>query len=332
VAVSNEFKREKIAMFCDVESDAIFSAIDVENIYEVPLRFFDEGIDQKVAIMLHLPAKNANLTAWNNVVHTMANPAHAVKIGIVGKYADSREAYKSLIEALTHGGIANKSRVDITLINAEEVTNKTAAGILQGLDGLVVPGGFDVRGVEGKIAAAKYARENKVPFFGICLGMQCAVIEFSRNMAEMPKANSEEFAPQGEDKVIYLMTEWYDHRSGKRIYRNAESNKGGTMRLGAYPCRLVAGTLAEKAYGREEIEERHRHRFEFNNKYKEGLASAGMHFSGLSPDGELVEIVELSGHPWFLGCQFHPEFKSSPMNPHPLFRDFIKASLENSKG
>ncbi|MDR1243269.1 MAG: CTP synthase [Deltaproteobacteria bacterium] len=332
VAVSNEFKREKIAMFCDVESDAIFSAIDVENIYEVPLRFFDEGLDQKIAIMLHLPAKNVNLTTWNNIVHTMANPEHVVKIGIVGKYADSGEAYKSLIEALTHGGIANKSRVAISLISAEEITGKTVDCTLQGLDGIVVPGGFDVRGVEGKIIAAKYAREHKTPFFGICLGMQCAVIEFSRNIAGIPKANSEEFAPQGEDKIIYLMTEWYDHRAGKRVYRDVQSNKGGTMRLGAYPCRLVAGTLAARAYGQEEIEERHRHRFEFNNKYKESLEAVGMKFSGLSPDGELVEIVELPDHPWFLGCQFHPEFKSSPMHPHPLFSDFIKSALENSKG
>jgi CTP synthase len=282
--------------------------------------------------MLDLPAKNANLSAWNNIAHTMSNPEHLVKIGIIGKYADSKDAYKSLAEALTHGGIANKSKVLISFISAEEITGKTAANILQGLDGIVVPGGFDIRGVEGKILTAEYAREHKVPFFGICLGMQCAVIELARNVANIAKANSEEFAPQGEDKVIYLMTEWYDHRSGKRLYRDAESNKGGTMRLGAYPCKLVAGSHAAGAYGLEEISERHRHRFEFNNKYKEALGAAGMKFTGLSPDEELVEIVEIADHPWFLGCQFHPEFKSSPMHPHPLFRDFIKASLKNSKG
>ncbi|MDR2892335.1 MAG: CTP synthase [Deltaproteobacteria bacterium] len=331
VAVNNELKR-KIALFCDVEPDAVFSSVDVGNIYEVPLRLYDEGLDQKVAIMLRLPAKNAKLAPWRTLVQTAANPEHNVKIAIVGKYVELTEAYKSLCEALSHGGIANHSKVELTFVNSDEVTAKNVDKLLEGQDGILVPGGFGARGIDGKILAAKYAREKKVPFFGICLGMHCAVIEFARNVAGIPKANSEEFAPQGEDKVIYLMTEWFDHRAGCRVQRDMDSDKGGTMRLGAYPCHLEADSFAGKAYGAELIEERHRHRYEFNNEYKEKLTAAGMKFSGLSPDGELVEIVELPDHPWYVGCQFHPEFKSTPMKPHPLFRDFVKAAHENSKG
>lgn len=331
VPVTNELKR-KIALFCDVDSDAVFSSVDVNNIYEVPLRFYDEGLDQKVAIMLRLPAKNANLTSWRNLVQVAASPEHTVKIGIVGKYVELKEAYKSLYESLSHGGIANRSKVDLHFINSEEITPDTAEEILGGMDGILVPGGFGTRGVEGKILTVKYARENKVPFFGICLGMQCAVIEYARNVADIPKANSEEFAPLCDDKVIYLMREWYDHRSDKRELRDVDSDKGGTMRLGSYPCELAKDSLAQKAYGVKKIDERHRHRYEFNMAYRARLEKAGLVFSGVSPDGALAEIVEIKDHPWFLGCQFHPEFKSRPMNPHPLFRDFIKASLENSKG
>lgn len=331
VPVSSELKR-KIALFCDVDSDAVFSSVDVNNIYEVPLRFYDEGLDQKVAIMLRLPAKNATLTAWRNLVQVASNPEHTVKIGIVGKYVELKEAYKSLYEALSHGGIANRSKVDLHFINSEDITPETAEEILGGMDGILVPGGFGTRGVEGKILTVKYARENKVPFFGICLGMQCAVIEYARNVADIPRANSEEFAPLCDDKVIYLMREWYDHRNDKKELRDAGSDKGGTMRLGSYPCVLAKDSFAGKAYSAKHIDERHRHRFEFNMAYRERLEKAGLVFSGISPDGELAEIVEIKGHPWFLGCQFHPEFKSRPMNPHPLFRDFIKAALENSKG
>lgn len=331
VPVSSELKR-KIALFCDVDSDAVFSSVDVNNIYEVPLRFYDEGLDQKVAIMLRLPAKNANLAAWRSLVQVAASPEHTVKIGIVGKYVELKEAYKSLYEALSHGGIANRSKVDLHFINSEEITPETADEILGGMDGILVPGGFGTRGVEGKIFTVKYARENKVPFFGICLGMQCAVIEFARNVADIPRANSEEFAPLCDDKVIYLMREWYDHRAEKKEIRDAGSDKGGTMRLGSYPCELSKDSFAMQAYGTKHIDERHRHRFEFNMAYRERLEKAGLVFSGVSPDGELAEIVEIKDHPWFLGCQFHPEFKSRPMNPHPLFRDFIKAALENSKG
>ncbi len=331
VPVASDLKR-KIALFCDVDADAVFSSVDVNNIYEVPLRFYDEGLDQKVAIMLRLPAKNADLTAWRNLIQTASNPEHSVKIGIVGKYVELKEAYKSLHEALSHGGLANRSMVNLNYINSEEITPENVNDILGGLDGVLVPGGFGTRGVEGKILAVKYARENKVPFFGICLGMQCAVVEFSRNVAGIARASSEEFAPLCDDKVIYLMREWYDPRKEQLELRDGDSNKGGTMRLGSYPCKLVKGSLAEKAYATANIDERHRHRYEFNMVYRERLEKAGLVFSGISPDGELAEIVEIKDHPWFLGCQFHPEFKSNPMKPHPLFRDFIKAALKNSKG
>lgn len=331
VPVSNELKR-KIALFCDVEADAVFSSVDVSNIYEVPLKFYEEGLDQKVAIKLQLPAKNANLSSWRNLVVAAANPEFNARIAIVGKYVELKEAYKSLYEALTHGGIANRSDVELHFINSEDITPATADEILGGMDGILVPGGFGTRGVEGKIHTVRYARENKVPFFGICLGMQCAVIEFARNVAGIAKANSEEFAPLAEDKVIYLMKEWFDPRTAQLEHRDEDSNKGGTMRLGSYPCDLVQGTLASKVYAANNIDERHRHRYEFNMKYREALEKAGLVFSGVSPDGQLAEIVEIKDHPWFIGCQFHPEFKSNPMKPHPLFREFIKAALENSKG
>ena len=321
--------KKKIALFCNVDEDAVFSAADVGNIYELPLKFYDEGLDQKVAIMLRLPAKNADLTRWQKLIHTFENPKGRVKIGIIGKYVDLKEAYKSLHEALVHGGIANEAAVDLEYVNSEEITAKNVKSKLKGLDGILVPGGFGHRGVEGKIEAIRYARENKVPFFGICLGMQCAVIEYARNVLGLEKANSEEFDELTADKVIYLMTEWYDFRRDTIEKRDEGSNKGGTMRLGAYPCVVTPDTNAGRAYATERIDERHRHRFEFNKAYFEPLKEAGLLFSGLSPDGELAEIVEVKDHPWFLGCQFHPEFKSTPMDPHPLFREFIKASLAN---
>jgi CTP synthase len=323
--IPKELKR-KIALFCDVDVDAVFSAVDVDHVYKVPLEYYNEGLDQKVAIMLRLPAKNPDLEPWRNLVHTLTHPEGRVTIGIVGKYVSLKEAYKSLHEALVHGGVANKIAVDLKYINSEDVTPKTADGILAGLDGILVPGGFGERGVDGKIFTVRYARENKIPYFGICLGMQCAVIEYARNVAGVEKADSEEFNPLTADKVIYLMKEWYDHRKGSRVQRTCDSDKGGTMRLGAYPCNVMEESLAFAAYGKKQIGERHRHRYEFNNAYLEPLKKAGMVFSGLSPDGELVEIVELTDHPWFLGCQFHPELKSNPMNPHPLFRDFIAAA------
>jgi len=331
VPVPQELKA-KIALFCDVDRDAVFTAVDVQSIYEVPLAFYHEGVDQKIAILLKLPAKNAELDAWKELNRRINNPKGRVKIGIVGKYVDLKEAYKSLHEALVHGGVANELAVELEYVNSEEVTAKNVEKRMKGLDGILVPGGFGSRGIEGKILSIKYARENKVPFFGICLGMQCAVIEFSRNVLGLEKANSQEFDEFTPDPVIYLMTEWYDFRRKKVEKRSEQSNKGGTMRLGSYPCKLVKETKAYEAYGEPRIEERHRHRYEFNKKYAEDLQKKGLVLSGLSPDEELVEIVELPGHPWFLGCQFHPEFKSNPMRPQPLFREFIRASYANANG
>ncbi|WP_308598928.1 CTP synthase [uncultured Desulfovibrio sp.] len=326
-----EEMRRKIALFCNVDQDAVFSSVDVGNIYEVPLRFYEEGFDQKVAIMLRLPARNAHLEDWKKLVYDCANPQGSVTIAIVGKYVDLKEAYKSLHEALIHGGVANRVSVNLRYVNSENVDDSNVAATFAGCDGILVPGGFGYRGVEGKIAAIRYARENRIPFFGICLGMQCAVIEFARHVAGLEDANSEEFDPLSAHKVIYLMTEWFDFRTKNLEKRDAESDKGGTMRLGAYPCKIIPGTRAFEAYGKELVEERHRHRYEFNNAFKDLLDEKGMVFSGTAPDGSLMEIVELPDHPWFLGCQFHPEFKSRPMAAHPLFREFIKAAKVNHK-
>ncbi|WP_421902321.1 CTP synthase [Maridesulfovibrio sp.] len=331
VDLDEDIKR-KIALFCDVDRDAVFTAVDVKSIYQLPLSFYNEGLDQKIAIMLKLPAKNCNLDSWIKLNHILENPKGETTIGIVGKYVDLKEAYKSLHEALIHGGVANEVKVNLRYVNSEEITPENVKEMLAGLDGVLVPGGFGNRGVEGKITAIQYARENKVPFFGICLGMQCAVIEYARNVMGLKGANSEEFNPDGDDNVIYLMKEWYDYRTKKTESRCEESDKGGTMRLGAYPCKVVEGTKAMAAYGETEIQERHRHRYEFNKeKFADQLVEAGLVLSGLSPDEALVEIVEVADHPWFLGCQFHPEFKSNPMHAHPLFRDFIKASCDNKK-
>ena len=326
-----EEMRRKIALFCNVDQDAVFSSVDVGNIYEVPLRFYEEGFDQKVAIMLRLPARNAHLEDWKKLVYDCANPQGSVTIAIVGKYVDLKEAYKSLHEALIHGGVANRVSVNLRYVNSENVDDGNVAATFAGCDGILVPGGFGYRGVEGKIAAIRYARENRIPFFGICLGMQCAVIEFARHVAGLEDANSEEFDPLSAHKVIYLMTEWFDFRTKNLEKRDAESDKGGTMRLGAYPCKIIPDTRAFEAYGKELVEERHRHRYEFNNAFKDLLEEKGMVFSGTAPDGSLMEIVELPDHPWFLGCQFHPEFKSRPMAAHPLFREFIKAAKNNHK-
>ncbi len=329
VELEEDIKR-KIALFCDVDRDAVFTAVDVKSIYEVPLKFYQEGLDQKIAILLKLPAKNCNLEPWKELNYKLKHPKGETTIAIVGKYVDLKEAYKSLHEALIHGGVANDVKVNLRYVNSEEITSKNVKKKLAGCNGILVPGGFGTRGVEGKIAAIQYARENKVPFFGICLGMQCAVIEYARNVMGLDDANSEEFNPQGTNNVIYLMKEWFDYRTEKTENRCEESDKGGTMRLGAYPCKVVEGTKAMDAYGEVAIQERHRHRYEFNKeKFADQLVDAGLVLSGLSPDETLVEIVEVPDHPWFLGCQFHPEFKSTPMNAHPLFRDFIKAARDN---
>ena len=329
VELNEELKR-KVSLFCNVDPDAVFTAVDVDNIYKVPLKFYEEGIDQKIAIMLRLPAKNPGLEPWKKLVQRLENPSGEVSIGIVGKYVDLKEAYKSLHEALVHGGIYNDVKLNLVYVNSEEITDRNVKKTLEGLNGILVPGGFGSRGVEGKIKAIRYAREHAVPFFGICLGMQCAVIEFARNVLGMAAANSEEFDFATPDPIIYLMTEWYDVRRKCKQTRCKDSDKGGTMRLGAYPCVIQPGTLADKAYGQEHIDERHRHRYEFNKKYFDVCKDKGMAFSGLSPDESLVEIVELPEHPWFLGCQFHPEFKSTPMKPHPLFREFIGAAKKQA--
>ena len=329
--IPSELKK-KIALFCNVDEDAVFTSVDVKNVYGVPLKFYEEGFDQKVAIMLRLPARNADLSGWIKLMNDFDEAAkNKVNIAIVGKYVDLKEAYKSLHEALVHAGVANHVSVNLKYVNSEEVTADNAAATFKGCDGILVPGGFGYRGVEGKIEAIRYARENKVPFFGICLGMQCAVIEFARHVAGLSKANSEEFDPLTDEKVIYLMTEWYDFRKNAVEVRDEASNKGGTLRLGAYPCTLLPGTRAAEAYKQENISERHRHRYEFNNAFRETLSQHGVIFSGTSPDGTLVEIVELPDHPWFVGCQFHPELKSRPMHAHPLFHDFIAAAIKQSR-
>ena len=323
--------KAKIALFCNVGVDAVITAKDVDCIYEVPLIFHHEGLDAKIVELLNIWTRTPQLEAWEEFVRKYKEPAHEVTIAIVGKYVDLTESYKSLNEALHHGGIANDSRVNLVFVDSEEVSDGTCSHQLSEADGILVPGGFGTRGIEGKICAANYARENKIPYFGICLGMQIAVIEFARNVARLEGANSSEFDPNTSYPVIYLMTEWLDEKTGKIERRDENSDKGATMRLGAYPCRIEKGTLAHEAYQRDNISERHRHRYEFNNAFKDRLVESGLIISGLSPSGDLVEMVELDDHPWFLGCQFHPEFKSRPMNPHPLFREFIRAAAAYKK-
>ncbi len=323
--------KKKIALFCNVEADSVITAVDVESIYEVPLRLHAEGLDDRVLEKLGIWTGAPSIKPWEELVQKIKHPRSTVTIGITGKYVDLKESYKSLNEALVHGGIANHAKVEFRYINAEDLEEHDPAEILQKCDGILVPGGFGSRGMEGKIKAITHARENKVPFFGICLGMQLSVVEFSRNIAGLEGAHSTELDQETPYPVIYLMKEWLDFRTGKTEIRDENSDMGGTLRLGAYPCRLRKGTLAYTAYGREEISERHRHRYEFNNLFRDQLEKAGLVVSGTSPDNTLVEIIELADHPWFLGCQFHPEFKSKPMKPHPLFREFIKAALTKSQ-
>ena len=310
--------KSKIAHFCNVKEESVITAKDVEWIYEVPLVFHEEGLDAQIVEKLHMWTGAPNLQKWQKTAQVLQNPKASVKIGVVGKYMSLKESYKSLFEALTHGGIANEARVELECIEAEKVEEIGSEALLSQLDGILVPGGFGDRGSEGKIETIRYAREHQVPFFGICLGMQMAVVEFARNVCGLAGANSTEFDANSPHPVIHLM------ETQKGI-----DAKGGTMRLGAYPCVLQDESLALKLYGRKKISERHRHRYEFNNGYAGQLTQNGMALSGMSPDGSLVEIVELKNHPWFLGCQFHPEFKSRPMDCHPLFKGFIKAALQN---
>ena len=309
--------KNKIALFCNVDRDAVISAEDVKNIYEVPLVFHREGLDDKIVKLLNIWTRSPKLEAWEEMARKADEPRHEVAIGIVGKYINTQDSYKSLHESLTHGGLANNCKVTLQYVDSEDVEKKGAPALLKNVDGILIPGGFGGRGVEGKIAAIKFARESGIPFFGICLGMQVAIIEMARDLCGIKDANSSEFDPDGENSVVDIM-------EGQR----AVSAKGGTMRLGAYPCLIKKGTKAHQVYGAPEISERHRHRFEVNNRYRDVLAKAGVEFSGLSPDGSLVEIMEYKHHPWFVGCQFHPEFKSKPMRPHPLFRGFVKAVLQ----
>ena len=312
--------KAKIALFCNVEKDAVVSAEDVKCIYEVPLVFHREGLDDKIVKLLNIWTGAPKLGPWEALARKVNNPKQEITIGIVGKYTNLQDSYKSLHEALIHAGIASGCKVRLNYIDSEEIEKKGAAPVLKGVDGVLIPGGFGSRGVEGKISAIKYVREHKIPFFGICLGMQVAIIEIARNLCGLKQANSAEFNPDGPDPVIDIM------EAQKGIHA-----KGGTMRLGAYPCNLKRGSKAYAVYGSVDISERHRHRFEVNNSYRPVLEKAGVEFSGLSPDGALVEIMEYKGHPWFVACQFHPEFKSGPMKAHPLFIGFIKAVISNKK-
>lgn len=321
--------KSKIGLFCDVDKDAVITAKNVETVYEVPLVFHQEGLDEKIVEKLNIWTGQPNLKDWERVIKKVKHPHKETTIAVVGKYVGLIESYKSLTEALIHGGIANDARVNLKYVDSEQVDKEGPDHFLQGVNGILVPGGFGTRGIEGKIKAIQFAREKRIPFFGICLGMQCAVIEFARHCAGLKGANSSEFDVHTPHPVIYLLEEWVD-REKTLQRRNTDSAKGGTMRLGLYPCRLEEGSLALEAYNKKLIYERHRHRYEFNDAYKDQLGKAGVVFCGISPDKGLVEMIELKGHPWFLGCQFHPEFRSKPMDPHPLFREFIKASLHYS--
>jgi CTP synthase len=309
--------KDKIALFCNVEPEAVIEARDVVSIYECPLMFKEEGIDKVICQKLKIEYKAGSLHEWKkNVVDKALRPRHLVKIAVVGKYIELQDAYKSIYESLKHGGIANDTGVVIKRINSEKLETGRSLEQLKGVSGILVPGGFGNRGIEGKLKAIQFAREKKIPFFGICLGMQCAAIEFARNVLDMKGAHSTEFNKKTLFPVISLLEEQQNVK-----------NMGGTMRLGAYPCQVKKDTLAYKAYKVDEISERHRHRYEFNNEYREKFQKAGMKLSGVSPSGKLIEMIELEGHPWFLAVQFHPEFKSKPDRAHPLFREFIRAAL-----
>jgi len=325
-----EEERRKIALFTNVQAKAVISAIDLDNIYKLPQWFHDQGVDDIIAEQMHLELKPTDLSDWQRVIDVMTNPEYEVTVGMVGKYVDLTESYKSLNEALSHAGIHNNAKVDIRYIDSVALESGDMSQ-LQGLDAILVPGGFGDRGIEGKIAAIQYARENKIPYLGICLGMQLAVIEFARHVAGMSDAHSSEFSEDTTHPVIALITEWQDE-DGRIETRDSNSDMGGTMRLGGQTCQLLENTLAREAYGSDTIVERHRHRYEFNNHYLQALQDAGLVIGGKSSDGNLMEMVELPkegplSHPWFLGCQFHPEFTSTPRKGHPLFAAYIKAAL-----
>ena len=308
--------KEKVALFCNISPDAVIQAIDAETIYDVPLLMKEEELDKVVLKKLNLePKSEPALEAWNSFLYKLKNPKDKITIGLVGKYIELKDSYKSIAEALIHAGANNEIDVNLTWIHSESVNDSNGLEKFKGLDGILVAPGFGERGIEGKIATVKYARENHIPFLGICLGMQCAVIEFGRNVLGLKNAHSSEMDENTENPVIYLMEEQRDI-----------TDKGGTMRLGAYPCNIIKDSKAFDAYKKEQISERHRHRYEFNNKYKAEFENAGMKATGINPDNNLVEIVEIDNHPWFVGVQFHPEYKSTVLEPHPLFSEFVKAS------
>jgi CTP synthase len=316
-AVSREMK-DKIALFCNVDPRAVFISMDARSIYQLPIMLHEEGLDDKLAELLNIWTRAPRLERWEHIVEAVLSPKHGVvKVGVVGKYVELLESYKSLNEALIHGGIANDVKVELVFVDSTDIEQKGAPALLDGLDAVLVPGGFGVRGTEGKIAAVRHARERKLPFFGICLGLQMAVIEYGRTVLGLENANSLEFDESTPHPVVTLMED-----------QKNVADKGGTMRLGAYACSLTAGSLAQKLYAKEEISERHRHRFEFNNDYRARFEEKGFRFSGINRPLNLVEMIEIADHPHFVGCQFHPEFKSKPFAPHPLFSGFIKAAVE----
>ncbi len=312
--------KNKISLFCNVREEEVITARDVASIYEVPIIYHEQGLDERVVDGLEIWTKQPDLAAWHEVVRRIKEPQTKTTIAIVGKYVELTESYKSLSEALIHGGIGNDCGVNLKYIDSESLERHGIGDVFEDVAGILVPGGFGERGSEGKTAAIRYARENKIPFFGICLGMQMAVVEFARNVCKLEDAYSSEFRPEAANPVIHIMEE-----------QKLIAAKGGTMRLGAYDCQLREGSLVQRIYGQKNIAERHRHRYEFNNNYRQILSDAGLEISGVNPDNDLVEIVEISDHPWFLACQFHPEFRSRPMAPHPLFESFVGACIKQTK-
>ena len=317
--LSKELKR-KIGLFCNVAPDAVFEARDVASIYELPIRLYEEGLDEKIAEMLNIWSRAPRVERWERIVKTLNAPERSARIAVVGKYVELIESYKSLNEAIVHGGLANSAKVDVHYVDSEDIEVGSCDELLAGADAILVPGGFGTRGSQGKIDAVRYAREQGIPFFGICLGLQMAVVEFARNVVGLKGANSTEFDSQTAYPVIDLM----DHQ-------REVTDKGASMRLGAYPCKLVPGSQVERIYGLSDISERHRHRYEVSNAFRDRLSEQGLVFGGLSPDGQLVEMVELPNHPFYIACQFHPEFKSKPTAPHPLFVHFVAAALDRAE-
>lgn len=312
--------RRKIGLFCDVKPDCVIESPDVDNVYKVPVVLHEQGLDQKIVELLNIWTGAPDLSRWRRIGEILDRASETVKIGVVGKYIHVVDSYKSIHESLIHAGIANQCRVEVVYLDASNLNPSNVQLSLKDFDGVIIPGGFGNRGIEGKICAIQSVREKKIPFLGICLGMQLAAIEFARSCLGLKKANSQEFSEDSPDQVIHLMET-----------QKSVAGKGGTMRLGAYPCELASGSKAHMAYANGRVSERHRHRYEFNNSYRSKFVENGVLFSGLSPDGELVEVMELKDHPWFVGCQFHPELKSSPMEAHPLFRELVAAALRHKE-